>query len=151
MKIDKQLVIDACNSSKSMAEAASKLDINYQTFVKYAKELGVYKPNQAGKGISRTKADGRDKYPLQDILNGKYPHYSSHKLRVRLIKEGIKENKCECCGITEWNDKPISMHLDHINGNHYDNRLDNLQIVCPNCHSQTDTHGSKKLKASLAQ
>lgn len=76
---------------------------------------------------------------------GKYIH--STKLRNKLIIEGYKENKCECCGITEWNGNPINMQLHHINGNHLDNRLDNLQMLCPNCHSQTDNYcGSANTK-----
>lgn len=68
---------------------------------------------------------------------------SSNSLKKRLIKEGYKENKCEICGITEWMGKPLILQLDHINGNHSDNRLNNLRILCPNCHSQTETWGNK--------
>jgi hypothetical protein len=146
MKIDKQLIIDACNNSASMSEAASKFNINFQTFRKYAKELGVWHTNQSGKGISRKKADGKDKFALSDILNGKHPHYSSHKLRLRLIAEGLKEDKCEECGIVDWNGKILPKHLEHVDGNHYNHDFNNLRILCPNCHQQTDTHGSKKLK-----
>lgn len=70
-------------------------------------------------------------------------NYNRTKLRKRLFVEGLKEERCECCGITEWNNKPISFELHHINGIHNDNRLENLQILCPNCHSQTDNYGSK--------
>ena len=63
------------------------------------------------------------------------------KIKGKLIREGLKENKCEICGlINEWNGKPLVLQLHHINGNHTDNRLENLQILCPNCHSQTDTY-----------
>lgn len=70
-------------------------------------------------------------------------NYNRTKLRKRLFLEGLKEQKCECCGITNWNNKPISFELHHINGIHNDNRLENLQILCPNCHSQTENYGSK--------
>lgn len=146
MKVDPQEIIIACNSSSSMMAAAAKVDINFQTFRKYAKELGVWNTNQSGKGVGKTKRDGYQKYSLQDIFDGKHPQYSSHKLRVRLIKEGIKEDKCEICGVTDWNGKPLSKHLDHIDGNHYNNELINLRILCPNCHQQTDTFGSKNRK-----
>lgn len=146
MKIDPKLIIEACQTSRSMVEAASKFDVNFQTFRKYAIALGVWKPNQAGRGISKTVPVGDKKFELSDILDGKHPHYSGHKLRVRLIKEGIKEDKCEMCGISEWNGKPLPKHLDHIDGDHYNHSLENLRILCPNCHQQTDNHGSKKLK-----
>lgn len=146
MKIDPNELIEACKNSNSMAEAASKFKINFQTFRRYAKQLNVWKPNQSGRGSLKTKREGFDKYPLEDILNGLYPQYSSHKLRIRLVQERIKENKCECCGIIDWNNAPISFHLDHIDGNHYNHALNNLRILCPNCHSQTLTFGSKKLR-----
>jgi Zn finger protein HypA/HybF involved in hydrogenase expression len=50
-----------------------------------------------------------------------------------------REYSCALCGITEWQNKPIVLQVDHINGVHYDNRLENLRFLCPNCHSQTDT------------
>lgn len=85
-------------------------------------------------------------YDLDDILNGKHPKYNSYKLLKRLVSSGYKEYKCEICGISEWNNKPISLQLHHIDGNHTNHRLDNLQILCPNCHSQTDTFAGKKSK-----
>ena len=55
----------------------------------------------------------------------------------------MKEHKCESCGISEWLGKPLSLELDYINGDRYDNRLQNLRILCPNCHAQTDTYRGK--------
>lgn len=80
--------------------------------------------------------------PLNKVLV-KDSYYNRTKLRERLIKEGLKEAKCECCGITNWNGKELSFHLHHINGINTDNRLSNLQILCPNCHSQTENFGTK--------
>ena len=79
---------------------------------------------------------------LEKILI-KDSEYNRTKLKARLVKEGLKEYKCECCGITKWNSKPITLQLHHINGIHNDNRLSNLQLLCPNCHSQTDNFGTK--------
>lgn len=82
-------------------------------------------------------------YELEDILNGKYPKYQSSKLLRRLVESGLKNNKCEICGITEWNGNPITFQLHHINGIHEDNSLNNLMVVCPNCHSQTNSYSGK--------
>lgn len=62
------------------------------------------------------------------------------KLKDKLIKENIIENKCDICGLTSWLDKPIVLQLHHIDGNPNNNSLDNLQLLCPNCHSQTDNY-----------
>jgi Zn finger protein HypA/HybF involved in hydrogenase expression len=85
--------------------------------------------------------------PLEDLLQ-KDTHTQSHKLKQRLIKENILENKCSNinCGISSWLGNDISLHLDHINGNHSDNTIENLRLLCPNCHSQTDTYCGKNKK-----
>lgn len=64
----------------------------------------------------------------------------SCELKKLLFKYKLKENKCEICGITEWMGKPLVCHLHHIDGNNKNNTLENLQILCPNCHSQTDNY-----------
>lgn len=65
---------------------------------------------------------------------------TSAKLKFKLFKEGLKENKCENCGISEWYGQPLQCQLHHINGDPSDNRLENLQILCPNCHSLTENY-----------
>lgn len=67
-------------------------------------------------------------------------------LKFRLLAEGLLENKCSQCKITEWQGKRISIQLDHINGVNTDNRLENLRMLCPNCHSQTETFGARNTK-----
>ena len=84
--------------------------------------------------------------PLEEILV-ENRNYNSSTLKKRLIESGLKKDKCELCGCSnEWNGKPLILQLDHINGNHSDNRLENLRIVCPNCHSQTETFSNKRAK-----
>lgn len=97
--------------------------------------------------IKPIKADGINKFLLDDILEGKHPQYPTNKLKHRLYKAGIKKEKCECCGIDPiWNGKLLVMQLDHIDGNHTNHKLENLAILCPNCHTQTDTWAGKKRK-----
>ncbi len=73
------------------------------------------------------------------ILDSKYA--STNHLKNRLYKERLKERKCELCGQDEnWCGKKISLILDHVNGDRYNNRLENLRIVCPNCNATLDTH-----------
>ena len=96
--------------------------------------------------MKKHKRDGFDKIPLIEIFENKHPQYQTNKLRIRLVKEKIKEEKCEVCGIKDWNDLPVSFELDHINGIRNDHRLENLRIICPNCHSQTHTYRAKNIK-----
>jgi len=71
---------------------------------------------------------------------------SRHAVKRRLLQDGLLENVCQECGLREWRDRPISMHIDHINGKNSDHRLENLRMLCPNCHSQTPTYGGKNAK-----
>jgi hypothetical protein len=72
--------------------------------------------------------------------------HSAYHLKTRLIKEGLLENKCSICNLEpKWMGKPIALQMDHINGDRYDNTLTNLRILCPNCHSQTDTFAGKNI------
>jgi hypothetical protein len=144
VKVNDQDIISACESSSSMSEACSKVGIHFNTFKRNAEKLGVYKTNQGSKGSSKPKTEGFGKIPLQDILDGKCPQYQTYKLKNRLFKVGLKTNVCECCGITEWMNTEIMCELDHIDGNSCNHVLNNLRILCPNCHSQTLTFRSKK-------
>ena len=149
IKISDEEIINIVNQSASMAEANSKLGLHFNTFKRHAERLGVYNPNQSGKGIAKAKKDGNGKISLNEILDGKYPQYQTFKLKNRLIKEGIKQNKCEECGINEWMSKSLQCELDHINGNSNDHKLSNLKMLCPNCHSQTDTFRAKNKKNTM--
>lgn len=75
------------------------------------------------------------------VENSTYNHGQS--IRKRMVKDFGIADKCNMCGITEWNGKPIVLEVEHKNGIHTDNRLENLELLCPNCHSQTDTFRGK--------
>ena len=66
-------------------------------------------------------------------------------LRWRLLKAGVLDSVCAVCGIMSWQDKPLSLHLHHVNGIRNDNRLENLQMLCPNCHSQTPSYSGRNV------
>jgi hypothetical protein len=65
-------------------------------------------------------------------------------LKLRLLAAGLKPNRCERCGIGDWRDAPLSMSLHHVNGDRRDNRIENLLLLCPNCHSQTGNFAERK-------
>lgn len=126
--IREQLIADAPRNSIMAA-----LKVNSTTFYRFCKlhKLDSFF-NQGGKGRRHI-----GKHALEDYLVDRGPATSGTALKAKLIQANIKQNICEECGITQWNSKPITLELDHVNGNHYDNRLENLRILCPNCHSQT--------------
>lgn len=143
----KELVQEASLSTSSASEAASKLDIKYDTYKKYAIKYGCFVTNQAGKGISKPSTQS---IPLTEILDGKHPQYQSNKLRKRLLDEGYFQYKCYSCNSTEWLGKPIPLELEHIDGNSSNNKLNNLTLLCPNCHAFTDTYrGRNKLQEGV--
>jgi Zn finger protein HypA/HybF involved in hydrogenase expression len=116
---------------------------NYATIKKKIKEYNIDISHFTGQGWNvGMKFKPFKKYTLEEILQKNFD-YQPLKLKKRLIEEGIKEHKCECCQRTEWNDKPIPLELHHINGDRTDNRLENLQILCPNCHAQTEHYRGK--------
>jgi DNA-binding CsgD family transcriptional regulator len=84
----------------------------------------------------------------QLVVAGTYR--SRHNLKLRLLKEGLKSRRCEDCGLTEWRERPISFALHHLNGDRYDNRLGNLKLLCPNCHSQTDNFSGRNGRRQAA-
>lgn len=135
-------LIEALPKCKSFTEVARYLNMSKSTNTllrKRATELGL--------DFSHFKVSGVTPKPIEDILS--YLNYelsSTHKLKLRLIKEGYFEAKCYCCGITKWNDKPAPIELEHINGDRKDNRIENLTILCPNCHAQTETYRAKNRK-----
>jgi len=88
--------------------------------------------------------------PLEDVLKENV-NYASHRLRKRLVAAGIFENKCFICGASDWLGHKLSLHLDHINGVHDDNRLENLRLLCPNCHSCTPTYCGKNKKIKFIE
>lgn len=87
------------------------------------------------------------KIPTEKILVKDSTYTNTAFLKKRLFKEGLLEEKCSCCGLgVEWNGKFISLQLDHKDGDRCNNQIGNLRILCPNCHSQTESFAGKRRK-----
>jgi 5-methylcytosine-specific restriction endonuclease McrA len=107
-----------------------------------ARELGLDTGHMTGQGWNKgwPANPSRERIiALPDILVKNSTYTTIWRLKRRLLREGILQYKCYLCGLTEWNGKPITLQLDHINGMHLDHRIENLRLLCPNCHSQTAT------------
>lgn len=100
-------------------------------------DYSIFKGRSAG--IKTNKLNSIRK---EDILKENCKHQRT-VLRRYIIKNNLIPYKCAICGCTEWQGKTLSLELDHINGINNDNRLENLRFLCPNCHSQTSTYGSR--------
>jgi Zn finger protein HypA/HybF involved in hydrogenase expression len=139
--------------SFSYAQVLKKLGLkpiggNYRILKNKIFSLGLDTSHFTGKAHLKGKTHdwNNTKIPLEEILT-ENSSYQTYKLKIRLLKENLIENCCDECGIkNEWNGKELSLHLDHINGINTDNRIENLRLLCPNCHSQTDTYAGKNKK-----
>jgi HNH endonuclease len=80
--------------------------------------------------------------PLDELL-AVGPVRSRFNIKRRIVNAGLKRDRCEDCGITEWRGRALSMALHHVNGDGQDNRLENLRLLCPNCHSQTENFAGR--------
>ncbi|MBR2214019.1 MAG: HNH endonuclease [Eubacterium sp.] len=100
-------------------------------------------PMSAFKGKSAMLQSSREKDLTAEMLFKENCKHNRNCLRRFIIKNGLLPYKCAICGAKEWNGKTLSLELDHINGINNDNRLENLRFLCPNCHSQTTTYGSR--------
>ena len=140
--------IEAVANNHSIAGVIRDLGLipaggNYATVNNKIKELNLDISHFTGQGWNvGIKFKPKKAKPLSEILVENV-NYQSFKLAKRLLKEGIKERRCERCKRVEWERVPIPLELHHINGTRTDNRLSNLQLLCPNCHALTDNYRGK--------
>ncbi len=150
---------NAVKASFSVRQVLSKLGLreaggNYDQVKKYFRELNIDTGHFYGKAWNKgRKGFGVPRIPIEKVLVSNST-YQSFKLKNRLFKLGLKKRQCEECSWAKaTEDGYLPLELDHINGNRHDNRLENLRVLCPNCHSLKPTHRgrNRKLIAQVAE
>lgn len=144
-----QQLIEAVQTSISIRQVLIKLGLapqggGYQTIHKAIQRLHLDTSHFLGQASNKGQKFN-PKRPIEDYLYNKQP-IQSYKLKARLIRDGYFQRRCYQCTLTEWNGKPIPLELEHIDGDHTNNNLSNLTILCPNCHAQTSTYRGKNIK-----
>lgn len=117
---------------------------NYKTFHRYEKEYGL--DTSHFRKIDRCSLSGglHERKTAEEYANNKYVRSST--LLKKMVLEGLKEWKCECCGCSEWLGDKIPLELHHKDGNHFNNSFDNIELLCPNCHAKTDSYRGKNIR-----
>ncbi|CAN5734864.1 hypothetical protein BH18ACT2_BH18ACT2_01350 [soil metagenome] len=140
--------------SDSVAEVARRLGYmptgGAHRFLKsHTNRLGLDRSHFTGQHWAKGRSfPGRRIRPLSEILVVGSTYLGNGLLRKRLIAEGLKPPHCEVCGASTWRGERLPLELDHNNGDHTDNRLENLRILCPNCHAVTETWCNKRGRRS---
>ena len=153
---DEQLV-EAVKTSVSVRQVIGKLGLipaggNYAQVNARIYALELDKTHFTGSAWNRGKKYHTATRPLIEDVLVQGSVAQSYKLKKRLYEEELKKPQCELCGWAKVSvDGRIPLELDHINGDHSDNRIENLRILCPNCHSLQPTHRGRNKKTALAR
>lgn len=142
--------VEIVKNSNSKKEILEKIGLraaggNFKTLTRRLLAEGLLEELQlrTTKLVKDVLTKTRRNIPLDEVMV-ENSNYSRQNLKQRLLKLGKLNNRCIVCGIgPEWQGKPLTLQLDHINGLYNDNRIENLRIICPNCHSQTETYVGK--------
>ena len=136
----KDEILQWISENQSKAFICRELKCKPETLNSYLKKMNIqYDGNQAGKGLSK---DNSHYMTLVDYLTNS-KDIQTNKVRLKLLKEGYKEYKCEKCGLSEWLGQPIALEVHHRDGDRTNNAIENYQLLCPNCHAQTDSYRGK--------
>jgi hypothetical protein len=136
---------DAVARSESIRAVICRLGLvpaggNYQTVRDAIRRLGLDTAHFRGQGWRRgTSGAVTPPRPLDEVLVAGR-RTQSFGLKQRLVAAGVLPYACDECGIGEWRGRRLALELDHVNGDSGDNRIENLRLLCPNCHSQTPTY-----------
>ena len=144
---NKTELISAVKKSRSLSQVLAYFNIpvlgnNYRTLKNRLKKWDIDISHFTGQSWSKNMSLP-PKVNINEYLSNTRK-INTHNLKNRLIKEGIFLYQCQKCLLTEWNNQPIPIELHHIDGNNQNNNPSNLQILCPNCHAQTNNYCSKK-------
>lgn len=137
----KSRVEEAVRKSISYVEALNRLNVNTRgnnskTLKRKVLEYNIDTSHFTGR--ARVYRNGKERPQEEYFVKGST--IQSSKVKTRLLKDNLVEYKCSICGISEWLGKPLVLQLHHIDDDNSNNTLENLQLLCPNCHSQTDTY-----------
>jgi transposase-like protein len=168
LKYTKEFLEEAVKDCYSMSSLLRKIGLkpsggNHRQLSGRIRQHGVSTEHFTGQGWAKGKTaetseavrntTSKISYPDAVVFSENSPLVGGPRLAKRLKRLGW-EQRCSLCRITMWQGVPLTLHLDHINGVHNDNRLDNLRFLCPNCHQQTSTWGNtggKQHKGKLQQ
>lgn len=129
----KELILEWIAEELPKCEMSKRLGCKQETLNAYLTKMGItYAGQQAKKGQQKGSFVYKDSSHYLGP-NGKAIH--SARLKIKLVRDGIKEDKCERCGNSHWLGFKLPLELHHKDGNHYNNELSNLEILCPNCHA----------------
>lgn len=144
-----QEIVDKCFSFRQVILELGLKETggNYSNIQKRCKEFGISTNHFFGPAWNRLGHplfNKKNCESIESFFTKKDKKIASSKVKNRIINNGLKEYKCEVCGISEWLEKRLVIELHHVNGDPTDNRLENLQFLCPNCHSQTHNYCKKE-------
>ena len=138
----KDEILQWIEQNQSKAFICKQLSCKQETLNNYLKKMDIeYKGNQAGKGVPKQHYG----MTLIEYLQNSQD-VQTNKIRLKLLKEGYKEYKCENCGLTQWLNQPIPLELHHKDGNRHNNTIENFVLLCPNCHAMTESYRGKNSK-----
>lgn len=140
----KELILSWVEEGLTKAAMCRELHCKPETLNRYLTKWDInYKGNPSGKGMKKS----RTKWTLIEYLE-KSTDIQTNKVRARLLEEGYKEHKCECCGLTTWLGNPIPLEVHHKDGDRHNNVIENFELLCPNCHTFTDSYRGKNSRIS---
>lgn len=127
----KEQILQWIEEEQPKSYMCQQLKCKPETLNSYLIKMGIKYDGQKAK-IGQYKG-GCAYIPAEEYIKRSY--VKSHILKQKLVRDGIREDKCEICGLSEWQNKKLPLELHHKDGNHFNNDLNNVQILCPNCHS----------------